>query len=443
MKKSYLISILCLSFALGCQPEAQKEKLMQVATNQTDPTISGNQPTTLQLDISQAALYDKILGTLVGSAIGDAMGAPTEMWSREQIIREYGYVDSLDFMVREPSPEGTWDYNLPAGGTTDDTRWKVLMADFFLSETSSFYDSSKQSPLFFAEYLLAQYQNEIDGLKEVKSFEPEPFEAQMRRVSWLQEWAIVAKPFAAQDMFAYNEALSKFYGGEMVCAGLLYAPLIGAFYPNTPHQAYQKAYQFSFFDIGYARDLTALNAGMVAAAFAKNADKQSILEVLKKEDPKAYFKSRLVGRISYRIYRDALFIVEVAEKEIAAQLEVGKDSLSAEKAGQKKAFELLANKQQDYPFHAGEIHLINLTALLFNDFAFRESLAFVVNYGRDNDTVAAVTGAILGAYHGYNAIPEDLKSTVLKTNKEKLGIDLEDMAKQVTERVLKAYNQSL
>ncbi len=38
----------------------------------------------------RAFLYDRVLGSLVGSAIGDAMGAPTEMWSRDQIQAEYG-----------------------------------------------------------------------------------------------------------------------------------------------------------------------------------------------------------------------------------------------------------------------------------------------------------------------------------------------------------------
>ena len=49
---------------------------------------------------------------------------------------------------------------------------------------------------------------------------------------------------------------------------------------------------------------------------------------------------------------------------------------------------------QRLPFHAGEIHLVNLTALVYSDFDFASALEFVVNYGRDNDTTAAVTGSI-------------------------------------------------
>ena len=76
--------------------------------------------------LSREEYYDKLLGSLVGSAIGDAMGAPTEMWHRDDIKVMLGYVDSLDVLIREGSPEGPWEDNLPEGGTTDDTRWKYL-----------------------------------------------------------------------------------------------------------------------------------------------------------------------------------------------------------------------------------------------------------------------------------------------------------------------------
>ena len=85
-----------------------------------------------------------------------------------------------------------------------------------------------------------------------------------------------------------------------------------------------------------------------------------------------------------------------------------------------------------YPFHPAEIHLINLVALMICEFDFVETLQFVVNYGRDNDTVAAVTGSILGAYHGTKGIPAEWKATILRTQLE-MGIDLEKMATQLVE----------
>ena len=128
MKKLAFIFISLLSFSCS-----QEDKEVDSTSFSKDiPTEFG---------LTEAELYDKVLGMLVGSAIGDAMGAPTEMWSRESIQLEYGFVEGLDSMVREVSPEGIWKANLPAGGTTDDTRWKNLTVDYLLSQDPESLDS--------------------------------------------------------------------------------------------------------------------------------------------------------------------------------------------------------------------------------------------------------------------------------------------------------------
>ena len=91
----------------------------------------------------------------------------------------------------------------------------------------------------------------------------------------------------------------------MVCAGILYAPLLGIIYPDAPQNAYRTGYDLALFDLGYARDITGLTAALVAAAMADDATPSSILRTLRDIDPEHYFASRLVGRSSYRIYREA------------------------------------------------------------------------------------------------------------------------------------------
>ena len=58
-------------------------------------------------------------------------------------------------------------------------------------------------------------------------------------------------------------------------------------------------------------------------------------------------------------------------------------------------------------------------------------MQFIVNYGRDNDTVAAIAGMILGAKDGYANLPDHLKKEILRVNKEVLGIDLEALAHEL------------
>ncbi|WP_341295939.1 ADP-ribosylglycohydrolase family protein [Catalinimonas locisalis] len=426
-----LLIIYLLLFTIACTSD-KKTTVPQESPSKAEST-SGTKP---KLDTE--IVKDKVLGMLLGSAIGDAMGAPTEMWSREDIKIEYGYVDDLDTMVREPSAEGTWDFNLPAGGTTDDTRWKKLMTEFLLTQEAW----SPLDPNDFAQFIVRQYEKDIQSLKNTESFDPEPFEVNARRLAWLQEWAMVAKPFVEDDLQGYASALSRFYGGEMTCAGMLYAPAIGAFYPAAPQMAYDEAYRLALFDIGYARDISAITAALVAAAMNPEASPTSVINTLRDVDPQGYFKSRLVGRAAYRILKEARNIVYQVNQLKVEDVDVDQLKVPAGKnadmlwlARTQKAYELLDTRNQDLPFHAGEIHLVNLTALLLCEFDFEKSLAFVVNFGRDNDTTAAVTGAILGAYYGAKKLPPEMISQVLETNKGLLKTDIETLANQLYEKI--------
>lgn len=394
-------------------------------------------------------LYDKMLGMLAGSAIGDAMGAPTEMWARQDIQLEYGHVDSLDDMVREPSAEGIWDFNLQAGSTTDDTRWKVLLADFLTGTSANVKNHQAElGAKAFADHLIEHYSKSLEKLKNTEGLDLEPYEDGMRRLEWLKEWIKVARPYAEGDIQGYSEALSQFYGGEMVCAGMLFAPILGAYYPGDPDWAYQQTYEADMFDLGYGRDISGLTAAMVAEAFKPDASPDSIIHLLRKTDPKGYFKSRLVGRTSYKVYQQALRIAREAKEievksfyegdipvKLALPLETKEDSLKY--AQWSTAYQKLDQELMRYPFHPSEIFIVNHVALLMNEFDFVQTLAFVINYGRDNDTTAAVTGAILGAYWGADKLPEGMLAKVLKANLE-LGYDLEKLASRMTQSILAA-----
>ncbi len=392
--------------------------------------------------IPEKVYRNKVLGLLIGSAIGDAMGAPTEMWSRKDIQTEYGFVNSLDTMVRSPSGEGTWKFNLPAGGTTDDTRWKKLFVSYATGEP---WPSLRAKA--FAERITKSYESDVKALKSTEGFDPQPYEENLMKMAWLQEWALVAREYSNNDMTGYSNALNKFYGGEMTCAGMLYSPLVGACTPADPEQAYRSAYDLSIFDIGYARDITALMAAMVSQAFDTTATTASLTNVIRTIDPNQYFKSRLVGRTSYRFYQIATRIVSESRNLSAADIPPdfkkrrewkSLDSLSYLQLSH--AYSMLDEYNQDMPFHAAEIYLITITAMLYADFDFEKTMAFIVNYGRDNDTAAAVAGAILGTYLGADRLPSAAVSQLLRVNRELLNTDLEKMADEMTAKYLSLHH---
>lgn len=407
-----------------------------------------------QAEPDRTFLYDRILGSLVGSAIGDAMGAPTEMWSRDQIQAEYGFVSDLHTAMRRPSPEGTWAMNVRAGATTDDTRWKALMVDY-LTGTGAAVEATDPGlkARDLAKLLSTRFTGEIQQLRELSTDDPAPqLIAGVMRMQWLQEWDRVARAYLTGDVDEYRRTLDQFYGGEMVCAGLLFSPTLGAYYPGDPEAAYLNTFAVDVYDLGYARDVSSVTAAMVAAALVPDATPESILSVLADVDPHAYFETRLVGRLAYEMLREARGIVHTARKielapsgpptpalgsgsavEIHPWANSGMTPL--ERAQLEAAYLMLDARRQRMPFHAGEIHLVNLTALVYSDFDFPTALSFVVNWGRDNDTTAAVTGAVLGAYLGASRLPEDWVKQSLEKNRG-LGIDLEALADRLTTAIL-------
>jgi hypothetical protein len=413
MKKTLLILIVLVSFSCSKRTESTK---FQTFTDQEVPGIG----------LSESGLYDKVLGMLVGSAMGDAMGAPTEMWSREGIELEYGFVEGLDSMIRETSPEGIWKANLPAGGTTDDTRWKKLGVEFLLTQKGD-----QLNPKQFASHILSEYKKSLSQFEKLKGTDAEPYEKALMQANWLSEWAKVSEPLTEGNIQGYSDSLSKFYGGEMVCAGLLYAPALGVFFPGDPEKAYQETYRLTLFDLGYARDLSALAGAMTAAGMKPNATKKDLLAALRL-DPEGFFQSRLVGRTAYKILRESLSISQEAHRldSLPGAIKKGSPALAF-------AYAELDRRQQDMPFHAGEIYLQALTAMIYSDFDFKNTLIFLTNYGRDNDTTAALAGGILGAWYGFDKLPEVERNKVLKVNKEILGIDLKELAMKLTRHIMK------
>lgn len=390
------------------------------------PTESARDTTMVNLD--EAALKDRILGAIVGSAIGDAMGASTEMWYRQDIQNQYGYINGLTTAIREKSAEGTWRHNMVAGATTDDTRWKVLMGDYFSQYRGDL------STDHFAAYITDYYQERVKQLAEDASLKStDVLDERIEQMNWIKEWARVTIAYQ-EGTAAFMNAQNRFYGGEMSCAGMLYSPMFGLV-ENTPEAAYITAVDHALFDIGYARDISGLVAAMTNKALQTSAV-DSILAVHQYIDPFSYQDARLIGRLSVGMIREAEFMLGEAKKlteEEATKIQLPRNFQGSQLDWMQQTylFDELEKRQKAIAFHAGEIFQILVTGMLYGEGDFQKTMAFIVNYGRDNDTVAAVAGMILGAAIGFEDLPDDLKMEVLKVSKEVVGLDLEALAEQV------------
>jgi ADP-ribosyl-[dinitrogen reductase] hydrolase len=88
-------------------------------------------------------LLDRFRGCLLGVAVGDALGMPTEGYTAREIKTKFGMVSEM-----LPAPEGHFHSGLMAGQFTDDTEETLLLAE-------SLIDASGFSPDRFAEKLIA------------------------------------------------------------------------------------------------------------------------------------------------------------------------------------------------------------------------------------------------------------------------------------------------
>jgi len=78
---------------------------------------------------------DKFLGSVIGAAVGDAVGAPMEFWKAERYGRIFGgdwVEDMYDFREMATHPLGLWRPDPPKGTSTDDTRLNQVLVEAIL-----------------------------------------------------------------------------------------------------------------------------------------------------------------------------------------------------------------------------------------------------------------------------------------------------------------------
>ncbi|MDX8445220.1 ADP-ribosylglycohydrolase family protein [Mesorhizobium captivum] len=81
-----------------------------------------------------ADALDRAMGALIGGALGDALGMPTQLLSPARIAELYGHVE--DFVA--PVADHPVSKGLPAGAITDDTEQALLLGRILISSGERF-----------------------------------------------------------------------------------------------------------------------------------------------------------------------------------------------------------------------------------------------------------------------------------------------------------------
>lgn len=85
--------------------------------------------------VADSKALDRAYGALIGLAIGDALGMPTQSLTREDVVKEFGELVD-DFHA--PGPDHPFASGLARATVTDDTEQALLLADALIDSPGDF-----------------------------------------------------------------------------------------------------------------------------------------------------------------------------------------------------------------------------------------------------------------------------------------------------------------
>lgn len=345
--------------------------------------------------MAEGDLYDKILGCLLGGAIGDAFGIRVEMMHYRDIEAQYGRITDFESLPpRRPSnqpmlerwnpfgppmsedegfhPLGRWSDEV--GVYTDDTRYQLIVCQAILRN---------QRPIdgvdLAAEWL--NYRLMAEGADEHES-------------TW--SWAGPERAYARH--VASSDALTDMASRQRPCRAGWDTPM-GLIHAGDPEQAAR---------VGHSM------AVAVATALSPNATIDEVIaNVITYADGLGVYTGEFKGRIQRLLdlsqeCPDVYALREPFYREFLVTFPPWDAAFSLEMVPCALTLCLIARGDP-------ELAIVGAT-----------------NLGRDSDTIASMAGQIAGALSGAASLPSGWSEKVLRLNPSP---DLADVAKKLTDLV--------
>ena len=355
-------------------------------------------------DINQTRLYDKVLGCLYGGAVGDAMGAPAEGRLPAEIEARYGAITDFVEGWDGPSDIGKGD-----GRYTDDTHMVHLLSRCYIEEGD-----------FLDAYSFARRIVPLIADEEIWVAERGQNMALLDRLFYPEKWLYI------RLRLANAEPRQGGIGNMVNCGAAMYASPIGIVNAGDPESAYRHAVDIlSAHQQSFGLEAAAIIAAAVSAAFAPGATVDSIIAVvlsLAKEGTKDAIEAVVDAARQQSDWKAAIQPLRAAMRPFDTAPE---SKLDRSAPG--------TNRHLPSREHSIEEVPIALAFLALTDGDYESSVIGGVNYGRDNDSIAGMAGAIAGALHGASAIRSRWMQQINSANR----IDLAPIARDLTELTIK------
>lgn len=339
--------------------------------------------------MNPSTLKDKMHGSLLGVAAGDAMGMPSSLLAPEEITRLFP-AGIHGFL---PAPEGHLIHDkMVAGQVTDDTQQALLLADLFLETGGFTAEGTAHKLIKWAESI-----NAFDGLLLGPS--------SLRALKMIKEGYPISETGRLGDT---NGASMRIAAVGLANPGDLISAVADTVEVCKPT---------------HNTNIAIAGAAGVACAIAaavNGADMNQLIEAFFYGVDKGMQRGRRWTGASIR-YRSewALKLVRSGkpEKDIWSDLYnyVGTGVATTEAVPSAVALVV---------YYEGDPWKVITAA---------------ANIGGDCDTVGAIAGGISGAFAGVEAFPKSVAGTIDSVN----NLDLGSYASRIVERVSQTENQSM
>ncbi len=329
-------------------------------------------------------MYEKVLGVLLGAAVGDAMGAATELRTPKEILETFGHWVT-DF---ETPPADVFAGGRKAGQITDDFSSAYFTIRAILAANGEITPQVAQAGIL--SWAESEYYEAFAGPTTRAAVE------EIRKNGALPERTLLSRCGKAT-----NGAAMKAFAGAVFAPGNWDAAIDAA---------------ISIAEVTHPFHLCLSGAGAVAAAVSEALTDAATLDSILEACMYGAKRGESIGM--ERGY-------EIAGPSVVRRMEwilkILKE-LETEQEGLQIIQELVGTGihiSESVPAVFGILYLSGGSAV--------QGLTMAVNIGDDTDTIASMVGAILGGLNGAEKFREGYLTTIEQCN----DMDLQAMAREI------------
>jgi len=351
-----------------------------------------------------SVLERRAIGALAGAAVGDALGGATEGRSPEQIKARYGgEVSGIvgpflpDWRTARPHAP----YHKGDGHITDDTLMTNMLVKVYEAKRDHLgaYDVD--------ELLVPLLVNERVWIPELET-ESVP----LQRIFLAEKWLV------SRLLYGHVDPREAGVGNIVNCGAAMYMGPVGVANAGDPDGAYTEAIDIAgAHQSSYGREAAGVFAAAVAAALAPDATVDTVIEA------------------AIRVARDGTRSAVEAICEAAAKLPAGTTDVTSLREVM-VPFDTLGEDYRNPGLGArrpSRVHAIEelplaLGCVVATRGDYRSAVLAATNYGRDSDSIATMAGAVIGALHGIEVIPQEWRDGVAEGSRLDLSATGRTMA---------------